>query len=124
MHYPLRIHIMGSTVDIKSPVTANDFLQGMVQLVNQRSADTSWTGYHQFETLNDEIVWIRVRAIDVVETLPELQEVKSIQKPKAKRKTKAVPKPKAKRKTTPKAKTKKIEPVEEMEEEKDDDIYG
>ena len=110
----IRVHVMGSHVDIRSPVPANEFLQGMVNLVNQRSADTSWTGYHQFETVNDEIVFIRVRAIDIVETIPELVEVKKPTKPKAKRKTTAKPKTKAKA---------KVESTPVVEEKDADDIY-
>lgn len=116
----IRLHVMGSKVDINSPVNITEFLQGMVNLVNTRSADPQWTGYHQFETINQEIVYVRVRAIDIVEAIPELTALPVVEeekpKPKAKRKTATKPKPKAKRKTTPK---KKVEPVEDSS----DDIY-
>lgn len=97
---------MGAFVDIKSPVGATEFLQGMCSLINQRSADTSWTGYHQFEALDGSVVWVRVRSIDIVEDITNKTSL--IQED-----TKPTPK---KRKTAPKKKaTKQKLPVAEEE---------
>jgi hypothetical protein len=106
MEYKLRVHVMGAFVDIKSPVGATEFLQGMCSLINQRSADTSWTGYHQFEALDGSVVWVRVRSIDIVEDITNKTSL--IQED-----TKPTPK---KRKTAPKKKaTKQKLPVAEEE---------
>jgi len=106
MEYKLRVHVMGAFVDIKSPVGATEFLQGMCYLINQRSADTSWTGYHQFEALDGSVVWVRVRSIDIVEDITNKTSL--IQED-----TKPTPK---KRKTAPKKKaTKQKLPVAEEE---------
>jgi hypothetical protein len=105
MEYKLRVHVMGAFV-IKSPVGATEFLQGMCSLINQRSADTSWTGYHQFEALDGSVVWVRVRSIDIVEDITNKTSL--IQED-----TKPTPK---KRKTAPKKKaTKQKLPVAEEE---------
>lgn len=67
--YKLRLGVMGALIDIKSPVPCSEFLQGMCDLINHRGADPEWTGYYEFEKSDGTTVWVRVRAIDLVEEL-------------------------------------------------------
>jgi hypothetical protein len=67
--YKLRLGVMGTPIEIKSPVPCSEFLQGMCDLINHRGADPEWTGYYEFEKLDGKTVWVRVRAIDVVEEI-------------------------------------------------------
>ena len=112
MSFVLRVHVMGSFVDIKSPVNATEFLQGMCSLINQRSADTTWTGYHQFDSTEGSVVWIRVRSIDIVEDITNkiTEEVAKKTPPK-------------KRKSPPKKRVSKKDIAIEDDDDKEIELY-
>ncbi len=63
---------MGTPITIKSELDAENFLKQMIDVINKRGHDPTFTGYFRFEKADEEndvtnSVWIKIRAIDAVE---------------------------------------------------------
>ena len=67
--YLLRVQAMGSIMDIVSPIPRDQFVEEMVDTINEKGADPMWSGWYHLKKTDDKIVSIRLRSIDVVEEL-------------------------------------------------------
>lgn len=69
----LRIHAMGSSVIILSPVDREEFVRNMCEEINKHGADPNWLGWFNFpvsprkDSKGDKEVSIRIRSVDLVE---------------------------------------------------------
>ena len=67
--YLLRVQAMGSTIEIVSPIPRDQFVEEMVDTINEKGADPMWSGWYHLKKTDEKIVSIRLRSIDVVEEL-------------------------------------------------------
>ena len=67
--YLLRVQEMGSTIEIVSPIPRDQFVEEMVDTINEKGADPMWSGWYHLKKTDEKIVSIRLRSIDVVEEL-------------------------------------------------------
>ena len=65
----LRIQAMGSSIEIVSPIPRDQFVEEMVDTINEKGADPVWSGWYHLKKVDGKIVSIRLRSIDVVEEL-------------------------------------------------------
>ena len=65
----LRIQAMGSTIDIVSPIPRDQFVEEMVDTINEKGADPMWSGWYHLKKTDEKIVSVRLRSIDVVEEM-------------------------------------------------------
>ena len=67
--YLLRVQAMGSTIEIVSPIPRDQFVEEMVDTINEKGADPMWSGWYHLKKTDEKIVSVRLRSIDVVEEL-------------------------------------------------------
>ena len=67
--YLLRGQAMGSIMDIVSPIPRDQFVEEMVDTINEKGADPMWSGWYHLKKTDEKIVSVRLRSIDVVEEL-------------------------------------------------------
>ena len=67
--YYLRIGVMGTCIDIMSPIPRDQFCEEMCDTINERAADPAWSGIYHLKKIDGKIVSVRLRSIDVVEEL-------------------------------------------------------
>jgi hypothetical protein len=67
--YLLRVQAMGSIMDIVSPIPRDQFVEEMVDTINEKGADPMWSGWYHLKKVDEKIVSVRLRSIDVVEEL-------------------------------------------------------
>ena len=67
--YLLRVQAMGSIMDIVSPIPRDQFVEEMVDTINEKGADPMWSGGYHLKKTDEKIVAVRLRSIDVVEEL-------------------------------------------------------
>ena len=67
--YLLRVQAMGSIMDIVSPIPRAQFVEEMVDTINEKGADPMWSGWYHLKKTDEKIVSVRLRSIDVVEEL-------------------------------------------------------
>ena len=67
--YLLRVQAMGSIMDIVSPIPRDQFVEEMVDTINEKGADPMWSGWYHLKKVEEKIVSVRLRSIDVVEEL-------------------------------------------------------
>ena len=67
--YLLKIQAMGSTIEIVSPIPRDKFVEEMVETISTHGAAPDWSGWYHLKKIDDKIVSIRLRSIDVVEEL-------------------------------------------------------
>ena len=67
--YLLRVQAMGSIMDIVSPIPRDQFVEEMVDTINEKGADPMWSGWYHLKKTDEKIVSVRLRSIDVVEEL-------------------------------------------------------
>ena len=65
----LRVHAMGSSIEIVSPIPRDKFVEEMVETINTQGANPDWAGWYHLKKVDGKIVSIRLRSIDVVEEL-------------------------------------------------------
>ena len=65
--YLLRVQAMGSAIEIVSPIPRDQFVEEMVDTINEKGADPMWSGWYHLKKTDEKIVSIRLRSIDVVE---------------------------------------------------------
>ena len=65
--YLLRVQAMGSIMDIVSPIPRDQFVEEMVDTINEKGADPMWSGWYHLKKTDEKIVSVRLRSIDVVE---------------------------------------------------------
>ena len=65
----LRIQAMGSSIEIVSPISRDQFVEEMVETINTQCANPDWSGWYHLKKTDGKIVSIRLRSIDVVEEL-------------------------------------------------------
>ena len=65
--YILKIQAMGSAIEIVSPIPRDQFVEEMVDTINEKGADPMWSGWYHLKKTDEKIVSIRLRSIDVVE---------------------------------------------------------
>ena len=65
--YLLRVQAMGSAIEIVSPIPRDQFVEEMVDTINEKGADPMWSGWYHLKKTDEIIVSIRLRSIDVVE---------------------------------------------------------
>ena len=65
----LRVQAMGSIMDIVSPIPRDQFVEEMVDTINEKGADPMWSGWYHLKKTDEKIVSVRLRSIDVVEEL-------------------------------------------------------
>ena len=65
----LRIQAMGSSIEIVSPISRDQFVEEMVETINTQGANPDWSGWYHLKKTDGKIVSIRLRSIDVVEEL-------------------------------------------------------
>ena len=65
----LRVGVMGYSVDIVSPIPRDQFMEEMVDTINEKGADPMWSGWYHLKKTDEKIVSVRLRSIDVVEEL-------------------------------------------------------
>ena len=67
--FHLRIGVMGSHMEIVSPIPRDQFVEEMVDTINEKGADPMWSGWYHLKKADGKIVSVRLRGIDVVEEL-------------------------------------------------------
>ena len=67
--YHLRIGVMGTSIDIMSPIPRDQFCEEMCDTINERSSDPGWSGIYHLKKIDGKIVSVRLRSIDVVEEM-------------------------------------------------------
>ena len=67
--YLLRVQAMGSAIEIVSPIPRDQFVEEMVDTINEKGADPMWSGWYHLKKTDEKIVSIRLRSIDVVEEM-------------------------------------------------------
>ncbi len=67
--YHLRIGVMGTCIDIMSPIPRDQFCEEMCDTINERAADPAWSGIYHLKKIDGKIVSVRLRSIDVVEEM-------------------------------------------------------
>ncbi len=67
--FHLRIGVMGTLIDIMSPIPRDQFCEEMCDTINERSADPAWSGIYHLKKIDGKIVSVRLRSIDVVEEM-------------------------------------------------------
>ena len=67
--YHLRIGVMGTVIDITSPIPRDQFCEEMCDTINERAADPAWSGIYHLKKIDGKIVSVRLRSIDVVEEM-------------------------------------------------------
>ena len=67
--YRLRIGVMGTCIDIMSPIPRDQFCEEMCDTINERAADPAWSGIYHLKKIDGKIVSVRLRSIDVVEEM-------------------------------------------------------
>ena len=67
--YLLRVQAMGSIMDIVSPIPRDQFVEEMVDTINEKGADPMGSGCYHLKKTDEKIVSVRLRSIDVVEEL-------------------------------------------------------
>ena len=67
--YLLRVQEMGSIMDIVSPIPRDQFVEEMVDTINEKGADPMWSGWYHLKKTDGKIVSVRLRSIDVVEEM-------------------------------------------------------
>ena len=65
----LRVQAMGSSIEIVSPISRDQFVEEMVETINTQGANPDWSGWYHLKKTDGKIVSIRLRSIDVVEEL-------------------------------------------------------
>ena len=67
--YVLKIQAMGSTIEIVSPIPRDKFVEEMVETISTHGAAPDWSGWYHLKKVDDKIVSVRLRSIDVVEEI-------------------------------------------------------
>ena len=67
--YHLRVGVMGTCIDIMSPIPRDQFCEEMCDTINERAADPAWSGIYHLKKIDGKIVSVRLRSIDVVEEM-------------------------------------------------------
>jgi hypothetical protein len=67
--FHLRIGVMGTLIDIMSPIPRDQFCEEMCDTINERSSDPGWSGIYHLKKIDGKIVSVRLRSIDVVEEM-------------------------------------------------------
>jgi hypothetical protein len=67
--FPIRLHVSGSMIDILSPVPREQFIQEMVEAINEHGARPEWSGWYTLKTLKGKVVSVRVREIGAAEEI-------------------------------------------------------
>ena len=65
----LRVQAMGSSIEIVSPIPRDQFVEEMVDTINEKGADPHWSGWYHLKKSDGKIVSVRLRSIDVVEEM-------------------------------------------------------
>ena len=69
---------MGNPITIQSQVDSDEFVKLLVQLINDQGSSPNWSGWNTFEKINKNKsiipIHIRVRSIDAVERIEQIQE--------------------------------------------------
>ena len=67
--YVLKIQAMGSTIEIVSPIPRDKFVEEMVETISTHGAAPDWSGWYHLKKVDDKIVSVRLRSIDIVEEM-------------------------------------------------------
>jgi hypothetical protein len=67
--FHLRIGVMGTLIDIMSPIPRDQFAEEMCDTINERSSDPGWSGIYHLKKIDGKIVSVRLRSIDVIEEM-------------------------------------------------------
>ena len=67
--YLLKIQAMGSTIEIVSPIPRDKFVEEMVETISTHGAAPDWSGWFHLKKVDDKIVSVRLRSIDIVEEM-------------------------------------------------------
>ena len=67
--YLLRVQAMGSIMDIVSPIPRDQFVEEMVDTINEKGADPMWSGWYHLKKVDGKTVSVRLRSIDTVEEM-------------------------------------------------------
>ena len=69
--YNIRLFIIGSHVDIMSPIDIRNFYSELADSVSKQKADPKWTGWHLFRKMDGKMVALNIIQIVGVEELGE-----------------------------------------------------
>ena len=67
--YVLRVQAMGSMMDSVSPIPRDQFVEEMVDTINEKGADPMWSGWYHLKKVDGKTVSVRLRSIDTVEEM-------------------------------------------------------
>ena len=67
--YLLKIQAMGSTIEIVSPIPRDKFVEEMVETISTHGAAPDWSGWYHLKKVDDKIVSVRLRIIDIVDEM-------------------------------------------------------
>ncbi len=67
--YLLRVQAMGSAIEIVSPIPRDKFVEEMVETISTHGAAPDWSGWYHLKKVDDKIVSVRLRSIDIVEEM-------------------------------------------------------
>ena len=67
--YLLKLQAMGSTIEIVSPIPRDKFVEEMVETISTHGASPDWSGWYHLKKVDDKIVSVRLRSIDIVEEM-------------------------------------------------------
>ena len=67
--YVLRVQARGSMMDIVSPIPRDQFVEEMVDTINEKGADPMWSGWYHLKKVDGKTVSVRLRSIDTVEEM-------------------------------------------------------
>ena len=67
--YVLRVQAMGSMMDIVSPIPRDQFVEEMVDTINEKGADPMWSGWYHLKKVDGKTVSVRLRSIDTVDEM-------------------------------------------------------
>lgn len=76
--YKLELSVNGISIAIESDLSVSDFLQQMLQTINQRSADPTFSGFFRFKKIigkKKSDIWVRIRSIDAVADLENIEKI-------------------------------------------------
>ena len=68
-HYKIRLYIVGSSVDIVSPIDTKTFYSELSDSIRRRVSDPEWTGWYLFKKDDDKLIGINVMNIIAVEEI-------------------------------------------------------
>lgn len=69
--YNIRLFMIGSHVDIISPIAVKNFYSELADSISKKSADPKWSGWHLFRKADGRMIALNIIQIIGVEELAE-----------------------------------------------------